>query len=283
MLRLEPKTGRTHQLRVQCALRGMPIIGDKTYGDFNFNRKIARASKVDRLCLHAGEIEFSIKINNKKHKLYFFEYRINKTYLNEISNLNLISLRKNNNKSLLFFDDNYDSLQNEINNELEGGKYDYLSFEQKELTKKKFDQLNSKILNHKHEEIDSFFDIDYIANVLAMKTISGSDDGFEKCNLIAPLSLTNNKFYPIIHRDCEFREIKNSDKIDSKTKTIQVKIEAEKGFNPHSDLGWVIYSCLLPFCSKAPHSFSHSYCHRNAGNGITLLAKTVRVTKKHHD
>jgi 23S rRNA-/tRNA-specific pseudouridylate synthase len=66
MLRLEPKTGRTHQLRVQCALRGMPIIGDKTYGDFNFNRKIARASKVDRLCLHAGEIEFSIKINNKK-------------------------------------------------------------------------------------------------------------------------------------------------------------------------------------------------------------------------
>lgn len=66
MLRLEPKTGRTHQLRVQCALRSMPIIGDKNYGDFNFNRKIARASKVDRLCLHAGEIEFTITIDNQQ-------------------------------------------------------------------------------------------------------------------------------------------------------------------------------------------------------------------------
>ena len=181
--------------------------------EFNYPEYLAIAK--DFNLLNQKNDLVKVKINNKKHKLYFFEYRINKTYLNEISNLNLISLRKNNNKSLLFFDDNYDSLQNEINNELEGGKYDYLSFEQKELTKKKFDQLNSKILNHKHEEIDSFFDIDYIANVLAMKTISGSDDGFEKCNLIAPLSLTNNKFYPIIHRDCEFREIKNSDKIDS--------------------------------------------------------------------
>jgi 23S rRNA pseudouridine1911/1915/1917 synthase len=31
-LRLWPETGRTHQLRVQAALRGMPILGDETYG-----------------------------------------------------------------------------------------------------------------------------------------------------------------------------------------------------------------------------------------------------------
>jgi 23S rRNA-/tRNA-specific pseudouridylate synthase len=31
-LRLQPKTGRTHQLRVHCAAMGYPILGDPTYG-----------------------------------------------------------------------------------------------------------------------------------------------------------------------------------------------------------------------------------------------------------
>ena len=70
MLRMEPLTGRTHQLRVQCALRGIPIIGDKSYGDFSFNRKLSRASKTDRLCLHAAEIEFELK-TEKINKQFF--------------------------------------------------------------------------------------------------------------------------------------------------------------------------------------------------------------------
>lgn len=70
MLRLEPLTGRTHQLRVQCALRGLPIIGDKSYGNFSYNRKIAKSSKIDRLCLHASEV--SLKINTKKGIIDFF-------------------------------------------------------------------------------------------------------------------------------------------------------------------------------------------------------------------
>jgi 23S rRNA pseudouridine1911/1915/1917 synthase len=31
-LRLRPETGRTHQLRVQAAVRGLPILGDREYG-----------------------------------------------------------------------------------------------------------------------------------------------------------------------------------------------------------------------------------------------------------
>ena len=31
-LRLWPETGRTHQLRVQAALRGLPVVGDASYG-----------------------------------------------------------------------------------------------------------------------------------------------------------------------------------------------------------------------------------------------------------
>ncbi len=31
-LELEPRTGRTHQLRVHCAAEGWPILGDAIYG-----------------------------------------------------------------------------------------------------------------------------------------------------------------------------------------------------------------------------------------------------------
>ena len=61
LIELRPSTGRTHQLRVQCMLRKMPIVGDKTYGDFSLNRKVKKESKLDRLCLHASNIEFSIR------------------------------------------------------------------------------------------------------------------------------------------------------------------------------------------------------------------------------
>lgn len=53
LLELHPLTGRTHQLRIQCARREMPIIGDGTYGDFHLNREL----KAKRLMLHALRIE----------------------------------------------------------------------------------------------------------------------------------------------------------------------------------------------------------------------------------
>ncbi len=56
LLELCPKTGRTHQLRVQCSERGMPIIGDGTYGDFRLNREFARTTGEKRLFLHAFRI-----------------------------------------------------------------------------------------------------------------------------------------------------------------------------------------------------------------------------------
>ena len=34
-IRMYPRTGRRHQLRVHCALAGHPIVGDKTYWDFS--------------------------------------------------------------------------------------------------------------------------------------------------------------------------------------------------------------------------------------------------------
>ena len=46
---LSPLTGRTHQLRVHCAAKGWPIVGDPIYGS-------ARRDIQSRLQLHAREI-----------------------------------------------------------------------------------------------------------------------------------------------------------------------------------------------------------------------------------
>ena len=51
-MRLEPRTGRSHQLRVQCAKRRLPIVGDQTYGDFGLNREFAKATKSKPMTNH---------------------------------------------------------------------------------------------------------------------------------------------------------------------------------------------------------------------------------------
>lgn len=56
LILLFPKTGRTHQLRIQCALRKHPIVGDKTYGDFDLNKRVKEEFGQDRLFLHASQI-----------------------------------------------------------------------------------------------------------------------------------------------------------------------------------------------------------------------------------
>lgn len=58
---LRPKTGRTHQLRVQAAERRTPIVGDATYGDFRFNRSWARTAGEKRLYLHSEHVAFEVQ------------------------------------------------------------------------------------------------------------------------------------------------------------------------------------------------------------------------------
>lgn len=69
LLRLEPETGRTHQLRVQCASRSRPILGDKTYGNFILNRRAGKSDKqLDRLFLHAAAITLVFQWKGVRHK-----------------------------------------------------------------------------------------------------------------------------------------------------------------------------------------------------------------------
>jgi 23S rRNA pseudouridine955/2504/2580 synthase len=68
VLELEPHTGRTHQLRHQCSRRNLPIVGDKTYGNFRLNRGLARRAKTDRLFLHAVRIRLDLPVAGKRLK-----------------------------------------------------------------------------------------------------------------------------------------------------------------------------------------------------------------------
>ena len=66
LLQLEPHTGRSHQLRVQCAKRHLPIVGDQTYGDFPRNRDFARQTAEKRLFLHSLETRFDYEVAGRK-------------------------------------------------------------------------------------------------------------------------------------------------------------------------------------------------------------------------
>jgi tRNA pseudouridine65 synthase len=67
LLRLEPSTGRSHQLRVQCAMRGLPIVGDRTYGDFGANRAFVKAGGPKRMFLHCLEVAFEYEFGGRKY------------------------------------------------------------------------------------------------------------------------------------------------------------------------------------------------------------------------
>ncbi len=66
LLQLEPITGRSHQLRVQCARRHLPIVGDQTYGDFARNREFAKATGLKRLFLHSLETAFDYEFKGRR-------------------------------------------------------------------------------------------------------------------------------------------------------------------------------------------------------------------------
>jgi 23S rRNA-/tRNA-specific pseudouridylate synthase len=54
-------------LRVQCAKRHLPIVGDQTYGDFGRNRELAKRTGEKRLFLHSLETRFSYVWKERTH------------------------------------------------------------------------------------------------------------------------------------------------------------------------------------------------------------------------
>jgi 23S rRNA pseudouridine955/2504/2580 synthase len=61
-------TGRTHQLRVQLAHLGFPIVGDDKYGDFELNKKLQKKG-LKRMFLHSIETKLHHPISNERLRL----------------------------------------------------------------------------------------------------------------------------------------------------------------------------------------------------------------------
>ena len=64
LLELEPKTGRSHQLRIQCSQRNLPIVGDRTYGDFEKNRIFTKSTGQQGMFLHAERVKVPFRGND---------------------------------------------------------------------------------------------------------------------------------------------------------------------------------------------------------------------------
>ena len=60
LLKLFPKTGRKHQIRIHCSINGCPILSDSKYNDNSTFNDIGNS-----LFLHAGEIEFMDQLGKK--------------------------------------------------------------------------------------------------------------------------------------------------------------------------------------------------------------------------
>ena len=61
-------TGRTHQIRVQLAFLGFPVLGDDKYGDFTLNKKL-QSSGLKRMFLHAHRLSFFHPFTEEKVEL----------------------------------------------------------------------------------------------------------------------------------------------------------------------------------------------------------------------
>lgn len=62
LVKLMPKTGRTHQLRVHLSYLGNPILGDKVY-----DKAISKAESEGRMFLHAQKLELTIPPKDGKN------------------------------------------------------------------------------------------------------------------------------------------------------------------------------------------------------------------------
>jgi len=69
LVKLLPKTGRMHQLRVHMNKISHPLIGDAKYGDKNHDLMYENQFGFNNLFLHAGQLEFTHPFTNKKKVL----------------------------------------------------------------------------------------------------------------------------------------------------------------------------------------------------------------------
>jgi 23S rRNA pseudouridine955/2504/2580 synthase len=87
LLRVELETGRTHQIRVQLAEIGHPVVGDAKYGDFSKNKQIGALNQL----LHCANIKIA---SAKNHLSYLENFVFSAPLPNEFAKYRLKSEKK---------------------------------------------------------------------------------------------------------------------------------------------------------------------------------------------
>jgi len=70
LMKIKIYTGRMHQIRVHSAHLGHPVIGDKKYGDFEFNRLMHKQYGLNRIFLHASKLQFRHPVSDQKLHIF---------------------------------------------------------------------------------------------------------------------------------------------------------------------------------------------------------------------
>jgi 23S rRNA pseudouridine955/2504/2580 synthase len=68
LLEAELETGRTHQIRVHLTHLGFPLAGDDKYGDFAWNKALAKRG-LKRMFLHAAQLSFAHPVSGEQVRL----------------------------------------------------------------------------------------------------------------------------------------------------------------------------------------------------------------------
>ena len=75
LLALYPSTGFNHQLRIQCSIHDLPIVGDTLYGNFVLNREMAQlhSSAKNYMFLHARGVDLSYNVANSSYSFAAYD------------------------------------------------------------------------------------------------------------------------------------------------------------------------------------------------------------------
>ena len=153
----------------------------------------------------------NLKINDWEEKLYYFEHRLNSSFMEAQGNSSLklfkydVSEHEIEDKSLILaekrhindFDPLLYSQMFKESMEAEG----FIGKNGEEILER-YLALNQAIVNNKSQEIHSFFDEDYITSFNAVRLILGyTGHGSVRGNLYIFFNMANGKFYPILTRD----------------------------------------------------------------------------------
>jgi hypothetical protein len=148
-----------------------------------------------------------VKINNWDEKLYFFEHRLNSSFMEteKKSSFKLFSREISNelvDKSMIFTGNTkFDPIKYALNFD-EVMKFEGISIKNGTAIRDRYLDLNKAISKNNFQSIDSFFDSNYITSFNAVRQMLGHNGhGSNLGNLYVFFNMANGKFYPAFTRD----------------------------------------------------------------------------------